>query len=647
MRKHFFNFTWILMCMPVSLFAQTAATPYTAKANQTVQETLNFANRQDFEDARRGFIVTSDTPNIFMANGKTSYPLKDWEFLQNDSPATANPSLWRQSQLNSIHGLFEVIPGKVYQIRGFDLANMSFVRTDSGWIDIDVLTVEESAKAGYDLIKKHVGNFPIRAVILTHHHSDHYGGLQAIRQGAPNKDFEIIAPKGFLKAAQNENIMAGPAMARRATYMYGLQLTPDAQGFIGTGLGQTLAKGKKTLPHPTDEISQTGETRTIDGLQMEFVSAPESEAPVEIMIYFPQLKAFCTAEDMTHTMHNLLTLRGAKVRNGLLWSKYIDQVITRYGAHTDVVFSSHHWPMWGNKRILPYLEAQRDLYRYLHDQTLHLANQGYTPEEIAEAVKLPTSLDSLFHCRGYYGTVSHNVKSQYQMYFGWFDGNPAHLNPLPPTELGKKYVEALGGAAHVMEIAEKGYRAGEYRWVATLLDHLVFAEPENRAARKLLADTYMQLGYQAESGPWRNFYLTGSKDLTRNEKPYTPVLTNYQTISQMDTETLFDFCAIQINKNKAEGKEVVLNLHFNDTGEDASLILKNSVLNHRLNRHEEDAPLDLTLSKKDFVSLFFGTTNLKELCQDQKASANGCKEIIDILTSCVETAHPNFNIVIP
>lgn len=303
--------------------------------------------------------------------------------------------------------------------------------------------------------------------------------------------------------------------------------------------------------------------------------------------------------------------------------------------------------MWGNKRILPYLEAQRDLYRYLHDQTLHLANQGYTPEEIAEAVKLPTSLDSLFHCRGYYGTVSHNVKSQYQMYFGWFDGNPAHLNPLPPTELGKKYVEALGGAAHVMEIAEKGYRAGEYRWVATLLDHLVFAEPENRAARKLLADTYMQLGYQAESGPWRNFYLTGSKDLTRNEKPYTPVLTNYQTISQMDTETLFDFCAIQINKNKAEGKEVVLNLHFNDTGEDASLILKNSVLNHRLNRHEEDAPLDLTLSKKDFVSLFFGTTNLKELCQDQKASANGCKEIIDILTSCVETAHPNFNIVIP
>ena len=647
MRKHFFNFTWILMCMPVSLFAQTAATPYTAKANQTVQETLNFANRQDFEDARRGFIVTSDTPNIFMANGKTSYPLKDWEFLQNDSPATANPSLWRQSQLNSIHGLFEVIPGKVYQIRGFDLANMSFVRTDSGWIVIDVLTVEESAKAGYDLIKKHVGNFPIRAVILTHPHSDHYGGLQAIRQGAPNKDFEIIAPKGFLKAAQNENIMAGPAMARRATYMYGLQLTPDAQGFIGTGLGQTLAKGKKTLPHPTDEISQTGETRTIDGLQMEFVSAPESEAPVEIMIYFPQLKAFCTAEDMTHTMHNLLTLRGAKVRNGLLWSKYIDQVITRYGAHTDVVFSSHHWPMWGNKRILPYLEAQRDLYRYLHDQTLHLANQGYTPEEIAEAVKLPTSLDSLFHCRGYYGTVSHNVKSQYQMYFGWFDGNPAHLNPLPPTELGKKYVEALGGAAHVMEIAEKGYRAGEYRWVATLLDHLVFAEPENRAARKLLADTYMQLGYQAESGPWRNFYLTGSKDLTRNEKPYTPVLTNYQTISQMDTETLFDFCAIQINKNKAEGKEVVLNLHFNDTGEDASLILKNSVLNHRLNRHEEDAPLDLTLSKKDFVSLFFGTTNLKELCQDQKASANGCKEIIDILTSCVETAHPNVNIVIP
>lgn len=647
MKKKIVSITLCLATIPLSILAQSPASSHVVRAQETVKENLNFSNQQDFKDARKGFIATIETPAVLTDNGQVSYPVEAWNFLESSAPATVNPSLWRQSQLNRIHGLFEVVPGKIYQVRGLDLANMTFVRSDNGWIIIDVTTTDAAAKAGYDLVKKHVGDYPVKAIVFTHPHGDHYGGIEAIRQGMPNKDFEIIAPKGFMEAAQNENVMAGIAMSRRGVYMYGAKMNPGAQSLVGCGLGQTTSRGGKSIQRPTDEIATTGEKRIIDGVEMEFVYVSDTEAPVEIMIWFPQLKAFCTAEVMTHNMHNLQTLRGAKVRNGLLWSKAVDKAIEGYGSKAEVSFSTHHWPTWGNEQIVSYWEAQRDMYRYLHDQTLHMANRGLTPNEIAEEMQLPTSLDTLFHCRGYYGTLSHNVKSQYDLYFGWFDGNPASLNPLPPTELGKKYVEAMGGSDQVLKIAQTSYDKGEYRWVATLLNNLVFAEPDNLKARKMLADTYTQLGYLAESGPWRNFYLTGAKDLTQKEASYNSQLINDRVIAQMDINMLLDFCAIQINGEKANGKEAVINLRFTDSKDEVLLILKNGVLNHRINKQDKNADLTIEIAKMDFVKLFFSNSKLGELQQAGKVSLKGNIRAIETLCACFEPSIPSFNIVLP
>lgn len=413
------------------------ATSFTKEANEKVKKELPLTNRQDFDDATRGFIATLNIPYIQGEDGKVAYDLQAWSFLDKEAPATVNPSLWRQSQLNKIHGLFEVLPNQIYQIRGFDIANMTFVRSQNGWIVIDVLTSKESAQAGYSLIKEHIADLPIEAVIITHPHADHFSGLEAILESAPNKDkskIEIIAPQGYFSDAISENLIAGVAMQRRARFMFGPLLPKNPKGNIGSGLGQVTSSGKKVIPLPTKEIPTEGETLKIDGITMEFISVPGAEAPSEIMVYFPQMKAFCVAEEINHTMHNLLTPRGAKVRDGQLWSKYIDQAIVNYGDQVEVSFSTHHWPTWGNTNVISYWEKQRDMYRYLHDQTLHLANKGYTPKEIAEMIKLPKSISQDFANREYYGTISHNTKSQYQMYFGWFDGVPANLNPLPPPK---------------------------------------------------------------------------------------------------------------------------------------------------------------------------------------------------------------------
>lgn len=636
-----------LTALPPGIMAQTAATVHTAINNEKLKMELNFNDRQDFDDATRGFIATIATPDVMREDGKVSYSISGWDFLKEEAPATANPSLWRQSQLNRINGLFEVVPDKIYQVRWFDIANMTFVRSNNGWIIIDVTTTDAAAKAGFDLIKRNVADLPVQAVIFTHPHGDHYGGIATIREGSSKKDFKIIAPEGFMTAAQNENVLAGVAMTRRATYMYGLQLEPGAKGALGCGLGQAMSTGSKGIARPDIEVGKTGEKLTVDGIDMEFIYVTDSEAPYEIMIWFPQFKAFCTAEDMTHNMHNLQTLRGAKVRNGLLWSKAVDEAIELYGDQVEVSFASHHWPVWGNERIVDYWEAQRDMYRYLHDQTLHLANRRLTPVEIAEEMKLPESLDTLFHCRGYYGTLSHNVKSQYDLYFGWFNGNPADLNPLPPAELGARYVEAIGGADKVLEVAKVAYDKGDYRWGATLLNNLVFAEPGNMKARKLLADTYTQLGYQTESGPWRNFYLTGARDLLKSDVPYTSQLINDGVIAQMDMDMLLDYCAIQIDGDKAADKDIVINIQFADTGDKVTLILKNGVLNHRIDRQEENADVSLAINKMDFMKLFFGQTDIATLNKSGKFRMTGSSDVLEELCSCFEPADPNFKIVLP
>ena len=610
-------------------------------------ESLNFNDRQDFEDAERGFICTWDQPVIANKDGSTSYTLEGWDFLKKDCPETAHPSLWRQSQLNRIHGLFEVLPGKIYQVRGFDIANMTFIRSNTGWIVIDVQSTAATSAAGYALVKKQLGDLPIRAILITHPHADHFAGIAGIVDNAPNKDFDIIAPKGFYKHAQEENIIAGVAMGRRASYMYGLLLPQNEKGNIGTGLGQTNSKGVSGMPKPTREISCTGEKLRIDGIDLEFVYAPDAEAPVEFMVYLPQMKAFCTAEEITHNMHNLLTLRGAIVRNGLLWSKHIDKVIDLYGKDVEISFSSHHWPTWGNDRIVKMWTAQRDLYRYLHDQTLHMANRGMTPNEIAEEMKLPTSLDTLFHCRGYYGTLSHNVKSQYQMYFGWFDGNPAHLNPLPPVEEGKRYVEAMGGATNVMKLAQKAFDEKDYRWCATLLNHLVFADPEHRGARELLAENYRIMGYQSECGPWRNFYLTGAQELLKGRPTFAPKMINPKTIAGLENDVLFDFFAIQISGQKAAGKEASVGVHFSDLNEDVLVHLSNGALSHRVGSDIKGADLRLNLAKTDFVQLMLGMKSLKDMQQAGLVKVEGDVQALGQILSSMEPADRTFDIIEP
>ncbi|MCD7850629.1 MAG: MBL fold metallo-hydrolase [Parabacteroides sp.] len=628
----------------------TEPSRFTKQANEQVLKTLPFDNKQDFEDATQGFIATIDEPAITGENGKEVYGLAVWDFLKQEAPASANPSLWRQGQLNRIHGLFEVLPGKIYQIRGFDLANMTFVRSDNGWIVIDVLLSKETALAGYNLLKKHVADLPVKAVIYTHPHVDHFAGIDAILENAPNQpnSIEIIGPKGFFEEAVSENLMAGVAMGRRATYMYGRSLPKNEKGNIGTGLGQTTAVGTSGLVPPTREISEEGETLRIDGVEIDFMSVPGAEAPVEIMMYFPEMKAFCVAEEINHNLHNLLTLRGAKVRNGQLWSKYIDKAIVKCGDQVEVSFSTHHWPTWGNKQIVGYWEKQRDLYRYLHDQTLHLANQGYTPREIAEMIKLPGAIANEFANRGYYGTVSHNVKAQYQMYFGWFDGIPANLNPLPPTEEGKKYVEAIGGEEAVMEKAKEAYNQGEYRWTATLLNNLVFANPNHKAARQLLADTYSQLGYQAESGPWRNFYLTGAQELTNGIAGKGKTSSNIARMSQnLSLEMLFDMLAIQINGEKAADKDIIINVSLTDAKEQATLILKNGALSNRIGILHAAPTVSLKGDKQTIYTSFTQPESIMANMQAKKLSVTGRLESLKDLFATFEAPDSYFNIIEP
>ncbi|MGL4909290.1 MAG: alkyl/aryl-sulfatase [Bacteroidales bacterium] len=647
----------LLIALAISMstlsFAQTQpdASLYTKQANEHVVKELDFSNTQDFKDANRGFIAKYEGDFLVGENGKNIYDLSAWNFLNAEAPSTVNPSLWRQSQLNKIHGLFEVVSGKVYQARGYDISNVTFVRTNNGWIVIDVATSKESAKVGYDLLKKHVADLPIRAIIITHPHPDHFSGVDAIIEGCPNKDkskIEIIAPEGYFQEAINESLMAGVAMERRARFMYGYFLNRDGKGAVGSGLGQTNSSGSRTLHQATREIKYTGEKLKIDGLEMEFMSVPGAEAPCEIMIYFPQFKSFCVAEEINRTLHNLVTLRGAKVRNGQLWSKYIDEALVRYGDNVEVSFSTHHWPTWGNKAIVDYWEKQRDMYRYIHDQTLHLANKGYTPKEIAEMIKLPKSISKEFANREYYGTVSHNAKAQYQLYFGWFDGVPANLNPLPPTEEGKKYVAAFGGAEVVLEKAKEAYEKGEYRWCATLINHLVFAQPEHKDARKILADAYYQMGYQAESGPWRNFYLQGAKELIEGVDTSIASLFDVESmIPNVSIEMLFDVVATKINGEKAADKDLIINIRITDTKEQASLILKNGALTNRPNVLHKNPHLTLSGSRRDIILSFALPQTLSKNIADKKIILNGKQDLLDALFSSLEPSNPYFNIVEP
>lgn len=585
---------------------------------------LDFSNRADFAAAKRGFIATLED-DITDANGTPVYSPTSYDFLKTGAPNTVNPSLWRQSQLNAKHGLFEVVDG-IYQVRGFDLSNMTLIRGVKGWIIVDPLITKETAAAALALANKHLGARPVVAVILTHSHIDHYGGIRAVasQEDIASGKVQIIAPAGFTRETVAENILAGNQMARRAGYMFGAFLPKGPKGHIGSGLGQGISTGSSGLIPPTHEISQTGETLIVDGVEMVFQMTPGAEAPEEFMFYLPKFKAFCQAEEITRNQHNLLTPRGAQIRNGLKWSKHIDDTIQMFGDKIDVSFGSHHWPTWGNADVLEFYEKQRDTYRYIHDQTLRLANHGMTMTEIAEQIKLPKSLASEFYNRGYYGTTNFNSKAQYQYYYGWFDGNPAHLNPLTPVDEAKKMVEYMGGSLAILEKAERDYQNEEYRFVATALNYLVFAEPENKAAKTLLAKAYTRLGYKSESGPWRDFYLTGAQELTMPLlKSVTPNTTNPDMIANLPLDLFFDFMAVRLNGPKAAGLDMKINFNFTDTGEQAALHLKHAVLNTRMGKQHEKAAATISLSRVDLNRILLKQTSFAVLMKEGAVQVDG------------------------
>ncbi len=628
--------------------ASSAASPHTKAANHEVAQSLPLSDAQDFNDARRGLVATESSLVISGPDGTRYWDLASYDFVQGDAPATVNPSLWRQAQLNNIHGLFEVVPG-IYQVRGYDLSNMTLIQGRTGWILVDPLTTAETASAALALARKHLGDRPITAVIFTHSHADHFGGIHGVLpRSLDTQAVPIFAPAGFSEEAISENMLAGPAMGRRTYYFHGVPLPHNASGHVDNGLGKGTPGGSIGFRVPTVSVDRTPQVMEIDGVRFVFQNAPESEAPAELTFYLPDFKAWCGAEIVSHTLHNLLTLRGAKVRDALKWSGYIDEAMRRF-ADMQVVFASHHWPVWGNTRVLEYLAAQRDVYRYIHDQTLRLANDGYTPREIAERLELPSTLRGRFSNRGYYGTVRHNAKAVYQFYFGWYDGNPANLDPLPPEDEATRYVAAMGGIDRVLALARSAHAAGDDRWAATLLNHLVFAEPSSREARELLAVTYEQLGFRAESGIWRDIYLTAAHEL-RGEHRGTVASPKRigALLADLPVEKFLDSMTVRLDGERADGKRYTFNLAFTDVGETHVVEVENAVLHHR--RQEEPVPgADATvrLTRDLLVALGSGQAGLKDLVMSEDLQVDGSRLKLLGFLSLLDRPDPDFPIVTP
>lgn len=628
------------------------ATEFTASFNRNFlkRENIDMSNETDWADSQRGFIAKMETQLIDGKNGESVWDLNQYAFLEKeDSPLTVNPSLWRQARLNMINGLFEVTGG-IYQVRGHDLSVISFIRTNSGWIVIDPLISSETAAASLELLYKHVEKRPVIAVIYTHSHVDHWGGVRGVisEKDVKKGNVSVIAPEGFFEAAISENLMAGNAMSRRAAYMYGNLLPKDAKGQVDAGLGKTTSSGSIGIIEPNVTVKETGQELTIDGIRIIFQLTPDTEAPSEMNFFFPQFRALCMAENCTHNLHNLYTLRGAAVRDAKAWAYYLDEAIRLFGENTDVVFASHHWPKWNREKCVEFMKKQRDMYKYLHDQTLRLANLGYTMSEIAEMVKLPNELAKEWYNRGYYGTVSHDVRAVYQKYLGFFDGNPANLNPLPPEKAALKYVDFMGGAKAVIEKARASFEEGDYRWTAQVVNHLVFAEPENEEARELQAASLEQLGYQSESGPWRNFYLTGALELRAgNAVPMkTASIESDDVRNALGLNDLFSFLGTLVNPDKASGKKITLNFVFTDIGKTHAITLENCVLNNS-EKEVDGCDAVVKTTRSAFDRLLKGGDEAVKVVTSGEIAIEGNGALLGELLSVFEKPDFWFNIVMP
>lgn len=629
-------------------FGFTPASAHTRALHAAAAAELPLDDKADFEAATRGRLASDRALEIATASGDAVWSLEPYAFIDGAAPDSVNPSLWRQARLNNIHGLFEVTKG-VYQVRGYDLANMTLIEGRTGWIVVDPLTANETAAAAFALVQRVLGAKPVSAVIFTHSHIDHFGGIAGVltAEEALARDIPIIAPGGFMSEATSENVLAGIAMSRRSNFMFGLSLPRSERGHVDSGLGKGPAFGTISILPPTLIVDRTPTELVIDGIPFVFQFTPESEAPAELTFYLPEQKLVCGAEVVSHTMHNLYTLRGAKVRNALLWAGYIDEMLELFGD-AEILIASHHWPTWGNDAITRYLQNQRDTYKFMHDQTLRLANAGATPREIAEVLSLPQSLAASLPNRGYYGTLRHNIKAVYQWYFGWYDANPANLDPLPPQEEAVKYVEFMGGAENVLSKAKVSIERGEYRWAATVLNHVVFADSANAAARGLLADAYDQLGYQAESGPWRDVYLTAAYEL-RNGKPNKGrgIASAGGLLLHTPMQRFLESLAARIDANEAAGKTMTLNFVFTDIDESWVLHLENSVLHHRRRSPDPNANVTVRVSKQLLLGLVTGTRGIRDVVFGDELDIDGSRVDLISFFTLLQGPDDAFAIVTP
>ena len=602
----------------------------------------------DFEEARRGLVAPFEPAVVEDERGRTVWDLRQYDFLDDEPPDTAHPSLWRQSQLTRIAGLFELAPG-LYQLRGFDLSNMHVIEGEEGIVVVDPLISAETAAAALALYREHRGERPVTGLVYTHSHVDHLGGARGVLtpEQANARDLPILAPAGFLHHAVSENVFAGTAMGRRAGYMYGALLERGPEGQLGSGLGQTTSLGTITLVPPTLDIAATGQEEVVDGVRMTFQLTPGTEAPAEMNFHLPEKGALCIADNAVRSMHNILTPRGALVRDPRVWAHHLDEAIDLFGESSEVLFAGHHWPCWGRQRIADFLEKQRDLYSYLHDQTLRLLNKGHTGPEIAEAIELPPSLAEEWHCREYYGSVSHNVKAIYQRYMGWFDGNPAHLWEHPPVEQARRYVEFMGGADAVLEKARRSFEAGDYRWVAEVVNHVVFAEPENRAARELQADALERLGYGAENATWRNFFLMGARELREGISGTPTAAAPPDVVANLAVEQLLDAMAIRLDGPRAWTHFLRIDWIVTDPDEQHALTLRNGVLSHRPGRHEPQAEAALVLERGALNELLLKTADIAALAENGRLRVEGDAAKLGELLGLLDEPDPGFAIVTP
>jgi alkyl sulfatase BDS1-like metallo-beta-lactamase superfamily hydrolase len=611
------------------------------------------AENDDAKNAERGFVGGPDSLVIRDSDGRVAWDMDSYGFLRDGSdeaPDTVHPSLWRHARIDTRPGLYEVCDG-VYQVRGYDVSNMTLVEGERGVVVVDPLISVECARAALELYFEHRGEREVTALVYSHSHADHFGGAKGVvdPERVAAGEVQVYAPDRFLIEAVSENVLAGNAMVRRGGFMFGNFLERGPRGQLGSGIGWTSSDGTFSLIPPTVDVAHTGQSEDIDGVRFVFQLVPETEAPAELNFHLPDRGALYVAEIATHTHHNVLTLRGAQVRDALGWSKYLNEAIELFGAESEVLFHGHHWPTWGREELGEFLKAHRDLYRYIHDQTLRLMNRGLTPTEIATEVEVPPSARAHWSCRGYYGTVSHNVRAVYQRYLGFFDGVPAHLDPLPPTELGRRYAELAGGADALLAKAREAFEAGDYRWAAELGHHLVFADPEDREAREVEADALEQMGYQAESAIWRNYYLTGALELRSGRQETRDVVAQGRDVARnLPVDMVFDAMGSRLNARRAAGKRIVINWDFTDLGERWVMTVENSALSTVLGRLDDGADATITLTRSALDSLILGgpATALKEYITRQVKLSGNRRKLLELL-GLFELPDPGFDVVTP